>query len=146
MKMAFFALVTALFGAPLVAQTLTPTPAESAAFESVQPHMGAAGRLVDAVRNRDRVAFSRLVAPGAAIFRDGRNKPFTVTSLAALVDRCRADPSVRLGIDDEVTLYWTCPGDNGLGLQTLFKFRGDRVAWAATERAIIHALPTPSAR
>jgi hypothetical protein len=144
MKLAFIALMTMLSSAPLCAQ-LTATPEQSAAFERVQPHMAAAVRLVDAVRQRNRAAFSALVAPGASIFRDGRNQPFTLTSLATLVDRCRAAPSVRLGIDDEVTFYWTCPGDNGPGLQTLFKFRRDRVAWAATEGAVIHVLPAPPA-
>jgi len=146
MKAAFFALMAALPGAPLCAQTLTPTPDQSAAYERVQPHLETAARLIEAARQRNRAAFAGLVAPGATMFRDGRNQPLMLTSMAALVDRCRSAPSVRLGIDDEVTLYWICPGDNGPGLQTLFKFRGDRVAWAATERAVVHTLPAPPPR
>jgi hypothetical protein len=146
MKMALLAAVTTLIGPPPGGQTLTATPAESAAYERVQAYLDATGRLVDAVRNRDPAGFSRLVAPGTTMLQDGRNQPFALTSLAGLVDRCRAAQSVRLGIDDEVTLYWTCPGDHGPALQTLFKYRGGRVAWAATERAVVYTLPAPPAR
>ncbi|HEX8256646.1 MAG TPA: hypothetical protein VF589_03365 [Allosphingosinicella sp.] len=135
----------ALAASLAAAVQMAPLTLEQQSIDRVKPRLEAAVRLIDAAGRADQAGFAALVLDGATIFSEAESRlaPLTMAALAPLAGRCKPAPSFRLGFDDEVTVHWTCPGEPVRKLQTVFKFRAGRVAWASTEPSITYVLPPP---